>query len=201
MVWSVAAWILFDVLTISTGLYACTFLTIDDPVHAHLVLADAVLPVGVRGIFVGGILAAILSTLDGYALANGMTLAHDIVSAASGTASTPRAFRWSLVVVAVLAIVLAIVVPSVIDIFFYLATIALPGLLVPLLLSYIVPVERLRRGAALRMAVPSAFTTVLVLAPVEGSWAMVGEPAVAMVAGLTCSAVWHGVAYRQRRNR
>lgn len=199
MLWSVAAWICFDVLTIGTGMYACTFLVVDNPVHAHLVLADAVLPSGIRGIFVGGILAAILSTLDGYALANGMTLSHDIVDAWWRRASTPSTFRWSLVVVATLAVILAVVLPSVIDMFFYLATIALPGLLVPLLLSYTVPVERLRRGAALRMALPSVFTTVLVLAPLPASMAMLGDPAIAMLVGLSCSVLWHGAVFWRRR--
>jgi solute:Na+ symporter, SSS family len=185
MLVSVVCWMVFDLLTISTALYAVTFLSMDRGLSAHLYLAQAVLPPVAKGIFVGGVFAAILSTLDGYALVNGMTLGHDIIDDLRGRKASAASLRAGIIVTGIMAILIAAAIPNVIDIFFTLAAVTLPGLLTPLLFSYTRYAALLVDGSALRIIIPPAIVGL----------ALVALPGIDLVAcmltGIVFSIGWH----------
>lgn len=185
MLVSVACWMVFDLLTISTALYAVTFVADAQGVSAHLYLAQAVLPPIAKGIFVGGVFAAIISTLDGYALVNGMTLGHDIIDELRGRAASAASLRAGIVVTGIMAIVLAAIIPSVVGLFFTLAAVTLPGLLVPLLVSYTHHAPRFVHGSAARILIPPLMVgTLQIVMPDIGL-------VLSMLAGVGLSIVWH----------
>jgi SSS family solute:Na+ symporter len=190
---SVGCWIVFDTLTVLTSLYALAHVDIIRPIDTHLVLAQAILPPIAKGIFVGGIFAAVLSTLDGYALVQGMTLGRDLFDAVRGKPASVVSFRVGVVVAGILSILMAVALPSIIGLFMTLAGYTLPGLLLPLLASYTSYATRLQGGSVLRMLVP---TVVVVLLHATTS----AELPLAVVAGLGTSVVIHAahVLYPRR---
>ena len=193
MLISVVLWMLFDLLTIMTALYAVTFLDVQRPVETHLVLAQLVLPPIAKGIFVGGLFAAILSTLDGYAIVQGMTIGRDIIDAWRGRAASVTSFRIGVLISALTSILLAMAIPSVIGLFMTLAGLVVPGLLIPLLLSYLTPHRLHVRGSAIRMLVP----TMIVLCLYAFSLA---DMAASMLTALIVSVTLHGATlWRERK--
>lgn len=165
LIWSVAFWALFDLLQLAAGLYARAFVDVQRPLESYLALADSVLPDGLRGLFLAGVIAAGMSTLSGYALVSGTVIGHDLYDSTRGRAPRRSSLRWGLMASGVFGVVVAVWIPSAIDIVVAAASIAVPAFLFPLVISYVRPV---RAGSALGLAV--------ILVPVLASvlW-MVGQ--------------------------
>jgi SSS family solute:Na+ symporter len=142
---SIVFWFIFDAMTATAGLYARAALPgLTQPVMAYPLLAEAILPAGAKGLFYVGMLATIMSTLNTLALVSATTLGRDILWRLRGTAGgggESRLTRWGLVVSGVLSIVLALLIPSVIRLWYTIGTVIVPGLLIPLVTSYF---DRLR---------------------------------------------------------
>jgi solute:Na+ symporter, SSS family len=150
ILWSVVFWILFDAMTATAGLYARAALPgITQPVMAFPLLAEAVLPPAAKGLFFIGLLATIMSTLNTLAFVSATTLGRDIyvrLKHRGPESSTPpqsgdgeketSSIRMGLIITGVLAIVLALAIPSVIKLWYTIGTVIVPGLLVPLMASY-----------------------------------------------------------------
>ncbi|NQV15547.1 sodium:solute symporter family protein [bacterium] len=135
---AVCFWFIFDLMTTLTGLYAFSYLPSGTiPSQAFLTLGSSVLPVGLQGLFFAGILATVMSTLDSNALISGITLGKDILG------SYDRFNRYridvmikiGMIVILAIGILLAIQIPSVIDLWYTFGTIAIPALLLPTLFS------------------------------------------------------------------
>jgi solute:Na+ symporter, SSS family len=137
---SIVFWFVFDALTATAGLYARAVLPgLAQPVMAYPLLAEAVLPSGAKGLFYVGMLATIMSTLNTLALVSATTLGRDIVWRLR---RVPRhddernLTRWGLVVTGALSIGLALLIPSVIRLWYTIGTVIVPGLLIPVVTGY-----------------------------------------------------------------
>lgn len=75
---SIGFWFLFDLGTTFGGMYAKAILPQSDPSQAYLTLALQILPNGFKGIFVAGIIACILSTIDSFLFVSGVSLSSDV---------------------------------------------------------------------------------------------------------------------------
>jgi solute:Na+ symporter, SSS family len=152
---SIAFWFFFDLMTVTTGLYARAILPgLADPVMAYPLLAETVLPPVAKGMFFAGILATIMSTLNTNAFVSAQTLGRDIIlrmakgpaGMTGGTGPAPgrdigddrQAFwtRVGLVGALALSIPMAVFIPSVIGIWYTVGTVTIPGLIVPVLFAY-----------------------------------------------------------------
>jgi SSS family solute:Na+ symporter len=135
---SVLLWLLFDLMTILAGLYAKAYLQISDPLQAYPLLAELVLPAFWKGIFIIALLSVIMSTLDSYAFISAVTIGNDILSRFKRISkkSVIWATKLGLIITSILSILIAILIPSAIDIIFKTSSIALPGLLFPVIISY-----------------------------------------------------------------
>ncbi|HYF01943.1 MAG TPA: sodium:solute symporter family protein [Patescibacteria group bacterium] len=139
---SVAFWLIFDFLTISTGLYARAFLTdLAQPLMAFPALGEAVLPPLFKGIFMVALLATVMSTLDSYAFLSGVTIGNDILHPVLKRVfkrefSVKALTQLGLLISSVLSVYFAIRIPTAIGLIYNAASIAVPGMLVPLLISY-----------------------------------------------------------------
>ncbi|MFH1845058.1 MAG: hypothetical protein ABIF77_17865, partial [bacterium] len=142
-------WIGFDFLTTTAGLYARAVLPdLADPVAAFPALAQVTLAPVWQGLFVVGLLATIMSTIDSYAFISGVTIGRDIVSrwrsplatghefAAEADDVSLRRIRWGLLATAGFAITLALLAGSVVRIWHDLGSVGTPVLLLPLVLSH-----------------------------------------------------------------
>jgi SSS family solute:Na+ symporter len=135
---SVLFWIIFDAMTLSTGLYAKAFFVIDNPLMAYPTLAESVLPPIWKGVFITALIATVMSTLDSYAFLSATTIGNDLLKKMRSLQhiSTQKLTQLGLVLTAVLSILLATALPSVIDLIYKTSSIAVPGLLLPLLISF-----------------------------------------------------------------
>ncbi|MGE5315214.1 MAG: sodium:solute symporter family protein [Acidobacteriota bacterium] len=146
---SVCFWFLFDFLTTSAGLYARAILPdLKEPVLAYPMLAEAVLPPVAKGIFYIGMLATIMSTLSSYTFVAGVTFGNDIMgrllrfeSEEDRERAVRRHTRLGLALAGILAVALALLMPSVVRLWYVIGTCIIPGLLVPVLASYYDPLK------------------------------------------------------------
>lgn len=76
---STLIWIIFDLCTTFGAMYAKATLPEAESGGAYLIYSLQLLPSGLRGFFVAGILATILSTLDSYLFLAGTTISYDIL--------------------------------------------------------------------------------------------------------------------------
>lgn len=137
---SILFWIVFDFMTTFTGLYARAALPhLQNPVTSYLELSAAVLPVGLQGIFLVGLLATIMSTIDSYAFLSAMSIGRDMIWRLRGEKSEDNIARYTrigLVLTAVVSIAIAWWAQSVIKIWKEVGSIAAPALLIPLASSF-----------------------------------------------------------------
>jgi solute:Na+ symporter, SSS family len=76
---STIIWILFDLCTTLGALYAKAALPDANPQNAYLLFSMQIVPPGVRGLILAGILATILSTLDAYLFNAATCLSYDFI--------------------------------------------------------------------------------------------------------------------------
>jgi SSS family solute:Na+ symporter len=159
---SIVFWFMFDFMTATAGLYARAALpSIPNPVMAYPMLAEAILPPIAKGLFYIGMLATMMSTLNTLAFVSAQTLGRDVVGRMKRfgsrnarsenpepvgivTAETHTGTRYSttlwtqlgLLVSFAFSIIIALAFPSVIQIWYTIGTVIVPGLLVPIVASY-----------------------------------------------------------------
>ena len=136
---SVLLWTCFDFMTMFSGMYGWGILGshIDDPVMVYPYLANQILPMGFKGLFFIGLLATIMSTMDSYLFLSGQTLGRDLLVKLFPDTSRNRLTRFSVLLAAVLGILLIIVYPSVINLWYVIGSVMIPGLLIPVLGVYL----------------------------------------------------------------
>lgn len=159
---SIVFWFLFDCMTATVGLYARAALPgLENPMMAYPLLAETLLPPVAKGLFYIGMLATIMSTLNTLALVSAQTLGRDIIlrwrnrltvssdpaSSTFTSVSSKPYIQAGLIVAFVISAVVALLIPSVVEIWYTVGTVIVPGLLVPLLASYF-PSLRISSGAA-----------------------------------------------------
>lgn len=135
---SVGFWFVFDMLTLMVGLYGFTQLpNISNPALVYPELAHLLLPAGLQGLFFLGLLATIMSTLDSFLLISGQTLGRDMLSSRFPKTHPVLLTRYAIFLSVGIAIVLTIVFPSVISLWYVIGSVLIPGLLIPVLGSYL----------------------------------------------------------------
>lgn len=162
---SILFWIFFDFLTTFTGLYARAILPqLNDPVTAYLALAEKILPPVALGLFLTGLLATIMSTIDSYSFLAAMTFGRDILWRLKGNPSENRInvyTRIGLIFSGLLAIAIAYYAQSVIRIWKDLGSIGTPALVIPMATSFF---------PNLRMKKTYALISILGSALIAGTW-------------------------------
>lgn len=157
---SVGFWMLFDLLSISTALYAFVGLQGTEAakviaregqgVMVYPLFGNAILPEGFKGIFFAGMAGVILSAMVGYTLVTGSTLGRDLVGRIIPNLSETSLVLWTRIGIAVATLMgvgLALSIQSVVEIWFNIGGIVVPGLLIPCLVSYVAP-QKLTPGLA-----------------------------------------------------
>lgn len=148
---SILCWMVFDFMTCTVGLYARAGLPDIEPIMAYPLLAEKLLPAGMKGLFFVGMLATVMSTLVSYMFLCGVTFTRDFVWRIEGGDPDARVnlrTALGLLLTTIVALVLALTVPSVVKLWYNIGTVFIPGLLLPLLSAYW-PALRIRPGAAL----------------------------------------------------
>ncbi len=137
---SIGFWALFDFLTTSTGLYSRALIpNLEQPVLSFPLLAERILPSGIKGIFYAGLFATIISTLNSFLFLSGTTIGRDFIFRFSKYSSEDKLRKYTiygLIVSGIIAALLAFAIPSVIQIWYTIGSICIPGMIIPVISSY-----------------------------------------------------------------
>ncbi len=140
---SILFWILFDFMTTFSGLYARAALPglVEagglGAQGAYPALADLLLPPAAASLFMVGLLATIMSTIDSYAFLSAVTFGRDIVwRLKGGRGDSNRYSRIGIWVTGFVSVALALWKESVVGLWHDLGSVGTPSLLFPLALSF-----------------------------------------------------------------
>lgn len=133
---SVVFWLIFDIMTTMTGLYARAALDLNQPYYAYPALANQILPPLFKGLFITSLLATIMSSLDSFTFSATISLSRDIWARVKGNNDFSKYYVGSLTITLFSAFIIALLFPSVIDIWYVIANVAIPPLIFPILIFY-----------------------------------------------------------------
>jgi solute:Na+ symporter, SSS family len=137
---SVLLWGVFDFLTTTTGLYSRAILQeIETPVLSFPLLAERILSPGLKGLFYAAMFATIMSTLNSFLFLSASTIGRDFLYSLSERKkdSDLRKFTvWGLLISGLLAIIIAYIIPSVIEIWYTIGSLFIPGIIFPVISAY-----------------------------------------------------------------
>ncbi len=152
---SVLFWFAFDFLTTSTGLYARALLSGINPPLSYPLLSHKILPPVLSGLFLTGLLATIMSTLDSNFFLSAITIGHDFIGRLrKGKAPAVRFTQTGLLVSALLSVVAALLFPSVVQLWYVIGTLFIPPMLLPVLGSYFVRLRMRKPLILLNLTLP-----------------------------------------------
>lgn len=143
---SVGFWVLFDLLTISTGMYAIA-MQHQAPADAGSLggmllfpsFGQAILPSGLYAVFLCGMLGTMVSAMVGYTLVSGASIGREIVARFHPQADDAKIKQWTRIGFAAatgLAVVLALNIESVVSLWYLWSGIIVGALLIPTLAAY-----------------------------------------------------------------
>lgn len=134
---SVVLWIIFDFLTTTTALYAKVYNPdLKTPQWAYFSLAIDIMPQGIRGIFYSAILATVISTLNSYFVISGTTFSIDIVRKINPQINVKKWTSIGILLSGIFGTFLAFLFPSVVQLWYIIGSISIPGLIFPIIGAY-----------------------------------------------------------------
>lgn len=166
---SIGFWILFDVCTTFTGMYAAAasnagVLIVESATTAYLSIAQAVLPPVLIGVFLTGLIATIMSTADSFMFLGAMNLSHDLYKKTFKPEASEKkemfATKIGVVITAAFATILALFFESIVAMWYTIGTIGISALLVPILAGFFYKGKKSPLAALLSMLTGS-FTSII----------------------------------------
>ncbi len=137
---SVFFWILFDFLTTTTGLYARAILpNMENAVLSFPLLAESILDSGVKGLFYAALFATILSTLNSFLFLSATTFGRDFIFRLKMEVNNNNLIKYTrigIVVSALISILLAYQFSSVVEIWYSIGSVIIPGIVLLVISAY-----------------------------------------------------------------
>lgn len=172
-------WAAFDWVVTIMGMAAAATGIETDPTYALLTLTLDVLPTGLKGAFVAGVLAAAMSTIDSYLLIAGGNLSYDLYRPLRNPEIRDRDLlhltRWGTAVAALACVGMALFFRSIVSAWIFMSTLLTATVLVPLLAALFIP-RAPRPSAGLASAVTGLVTAaayffgVAILGSFDAEW-------------------------------
>lgn len=162
---SLAFWFVFDAMTTITGLYAVSSLkNIQDPAMSYPLLAESILPQFAKGFFFIGLLATIMSTLHSNLFISATTLGKDIISRYKNIKDEGNKYtKLGIVIASLISLLIAILIPSVVQIWYLVGSLTIPALLLGVVSSYFEVLKIGRRWIFSAMIVSFLFSLIWVI--------------------------------------
>ena len=132
---SVLFWILFDFMTVFTGIYALAILPMEST-NPYLDLAQYILPPIGQGLFIVSLFAIVMSTIDSFSFISAFTIGKNLVPLlihAKDENTILYYTKWGLCITAVFSIALAMLFEYAVDIWYMVGSFTVPTLLIPLI--------------------------------------------------------------------
>lgn len=160
-------WFCFDICTTAGALYARALLPDALPSHAYFLYSVQLLPAGLKGFFIAGILAVILSTLDSFLFIASNTVAYDLLK--NKIKNKLLLNQICFFIIAALSIILALVLKgSFKKIWFTMGSYMSACLLIPMLAGYIWPDKIKDNTFVFSSLTAAAFMTLWTFLPRRG---------------------------------
>ena len=137
---SVFFWMVFDFLTTTTGLYARALLpNMENAVLSFPLLAESILGSGVKGLFYAALFATILSTLNSFLFLSATTFGRDFVYRFKKEVNDNNLIKYTrigIIVSALISILLAYQFSSVVEIWYSIGSVIIPGIVLLVISAY-----------------------------------------------------------------
>ncbi|MBK7629395.1 MAG: sodium:solute symporter family protein [Ignavibacteriales bacterium] len=137
---SILFFALFDFLTTSTGLFARALIpNLDQPVNAFPLLAEKVLSPGLKGIFYAAMFATIISTLNSFLFLSATTIGRDFIFKINKNSKEEKVKTYTIIgilVSGIISIIIAYTIPSVVEIWYTIGSLFIPGIILPVISAY-----------------------------------------------------------------
>ena len=133
---SVLLWFIFDILTISVGLYASAIIPshLLNNMNPYIYLAEEHLPIILKNIFYIGLLSIVMSTIDSFFFVSSIIVSDDLIDKKNKFNN-----KLALILIGIISYVIAINFSFVIDIWYVFGSIAASSILIPFLLMIFKP--------------------------------------------------------------
>ncbi|MEZ4703879.1 MAG: sodium:solute symporter family protein [Bdellovibrionota bacterium] len=133
---SILLWFVFDMCTLTAGLYARVLLPhLEKPLFAFPELANSIVPPGWRALFYMGMFATIITSFTSFVFVSGVSLGKDMIARFLDEHRESHVRTWiqfSMGISLALGSILVLWFPSVVQLWYTIASVAVPGLLFPL---------------------------------------------------------------------
>jgi SSS family solute:Na+ symporter len=137
---SIIFFALFDFLTTATGLYAKAVLpNLSQPMMAYPLYAEKILSPGLKGIFYAAMFATIISTLNSFLFLSATTIGRDFVFRIKKDSKEERIKLYTIIGIVIsglLSIFIAYSIPSVVEIWYTIGSLFIPGIILPVISAY-----------------------------------------------------------------
>jgi len=133
---SVVFWFLFDILSITVGIYSAAILP-EIEFSPYIDLAEQILPPLLKGVFIVSILSIVMSTIDSFIFITGFTIGKDLVEVLSKKNSNITHIRIGIIISGLFSVILASFFTYAVDIWYFTGSLAVPSLLIPLFFIYL----------------------------------------------------------------
>ena len=162
---SIGFWVLFDVCTTFTGMYAAAasnagIITVSDPLYAYLIIAGDLLPPILLGVFLTGLIATIMSTVDSFTFLGAMNISHDLYKNIFKKDATDKQVinvtKIGIVITAAFGAILALYFDSIVNMWYTIGTIGISALIVPLMAGFFYKGKKSSWAAVFSMITGSA---------------------------------------------
>ena len=143
---SVGFWFLFDICTTFTGIYAAAAINkaglanVIEPTQAYFFIAGDLLPPFLLGLFLVGLIATVMSTVDSFTLLGAMNISHDLYRNIFKKDATEKQVlnftKIGIIITAGFAVIIALFFDSIIAMWYTIGTIGISALIVPILFGF-----------------------------------------------------------------
>ena len=135
----VVLWAAYDWVTTLLGMAARAAGVDAEPSYALLTLVVDQLPVGLTGLFVAGVIATGMSTVDSYLLIAGGNLSYDLyrplVNPSIQDAALLRLTRWAILAACAVSVAFALFFTSIVSAWVFMATMLVGTVFVPVIMA------------------------------------------------------------------
>ncbi len=198
---SVLFWMLFDFLTLTTGLYSRAILGNNiNAVISYPLLANVVLQSGAKGLFFAALFATILSTQNSLTFIAATTFSRDFVykiSEDKNSVNIEKQTRLGILIASLFGFIVALYLQSVVQMWYLFGSILIPGLIFPVIGAYY-PRFKVNENFA-TLEILTGFLTSLL-------WLLLGKKLIPtfsiepMIVGLFFSGIIHLLGIKEMKN-
>jgi len=165
---AIGFWLLFDICTTFTGMYAAAAnnagLLTAEATTSYLSIAGALLPPALLGLFLTGLIATIMSTVDSFTFLGAMSISHDLYKNTFRPNATDKQVmnvtKVGILITAGFAAVLALFFKSIVTMWYTIGTVGISALIVPILAGFFYKGKKSPLASVLSMLVGSGTSLV-----------------------------------------